>query len=618
MLEGKVTLEEETVSSLYSRLFSLPGTFRAVVLGFVLSLFSSALLVSLFFPLHASLLNQTTMLEVILSGLVIFFGAFVISSGLSCIVFRRRKSKIMSLRRTLGVSLFSLVFTDAVLLIGWIVGYVLSLSLLLSSWVLGLAAGFTVRLLVNLVIVDGHAMASFLDSFGQPLLESLPFVVLYPMALSLDFLLLVMLTVIVFGTSATAYVRVVGRQLKRSTSIDGRVFLRSFLTEWSAGVGEELEKAIDKNSVTRDLEVAALSFKNKKGKTKCILLIPSIHPGPFRGVGSSSLPSFLMQRLEKDFGCPVLCAHGPSTHGENLVRSSQCQDIYERTLDILKRCHSYPSSGPIVRLSEDGMSVSCQIFGDYALLVSASSPSLPTDDISLEVGESAVAAAQKSIKKAFFIDSHSCIDPESDYVLPGSAISKLLAKLSQRTVINASELDQRPFMVGASKFRSTGMSRVEGMGEEGLSSLVIQVADRRYVYLLLDSNNLVVNLREQIVKGLKDAGFDDVEVLTSDTHTTSALRPGKMGYNPLGFLTPHDKIVKAAIQVTNSAVENLEHASVCIGSQLIKGLKVAGEENMKSILSGVRNSLKAAKRLAPICFGLATLLSTILVLLIAL
>jgi putative membrane protein len=618
MLEGKVPLEEETVSSLYSRLFNLPGTFRAVVLGFVLSLFSSALLVSLFFPLHASLLYRMTMFEVILSGIAIFFGAFVVSSGLSYIVFRRRKSKIMSLRRTLGVSLFSLVFTDAVLLIGWIVGYVLSLSLLLSFWVLGLAVGFTIRLLVNLVIVDGHAMTSFLDSLGQPLLESVPFLVLYPGALSLDFLFLVLLTVIVFAASATAYVRVVGRQLKRSTGIDGRVFLRSFLTEWSAGVAEELEKAIDKNSVTRDLGVATLSFKNKKGKTKCILLIPSIHPGPFKGVGSSSLPSFLMQRLEKDFGCPVLCAHGPSTHGENLVWSSQCQGIYERTLDILKRCRSFTSASPIVRLSEDGMSVTCQTFGDYALLVSASSPSLPTDDISLEVGENVVAAAQKSIKKAFFIDSHSCIDPESDYVLPGSAISKLLVKLSERAAINASKLDQRPFMVGASKLRTTGISRVEGMGEEGLSSLVIQVADSRYVYVLFDSNNLVVNLRELIVKGLRDAGFDDVEILTSDTHTTSALRPGKMGYNPLGFLTPHDKIVKTAIQATNSAVENLEDASVCIGSQLIEDVKVAGEENMKNILSGVRNSLKAAKRLAPVCFGLATLVSAILVLLIAL
>lgn len=606
-------MEEETVSSLYSRLFNLPGMFKIVTLGFVFSMFASALLLSLFLPSHTGPLYQLTTFEFFLSGFAIFFEAFAISSGLSYIVFKRRRSRIMNLRRTLGVSLFSLVFTTVVLLIGWIFDSVFAFPLLIGFWVFALAAGFTIRLLVNLVIADGHYVTSFLDSFSQPLLESAPFVVLYEMAWFLNFVFLVLAVIIVFAVSATMYVEVIGSQLKRSTGVDGRAFLRSFLTEWSVGAGEELESIIDKNSTTEDLRIATLSFKDKKGKLKCILLIPSIHPGPFKGVGSSSLPSYLMQRLEKDFGCPAICAHGPSTHGENLVRSSQCQDIYEITLGILKRSHSYVSSGPILKLSEGGMSVACQTFGDSCLLVSTSSPSLPTDDISLEVGENAIAAAQKSIKEAFFVDSHSCIDPESDYVLPGSKISRLLVGLSQRAAENASKLSKRPFMIGAAKLRSTGISRVEGMGEEGVSALVVQVANKRNVYLVFDSNNLVVNLNDLLTEELRGAGFDDVEVLTSDTHSTSALTPGKMGYNPLGFLTPHDKIVKAAIRVTNSAVDNLEDATVCVGSQLVKNIRVAGEQNMKNILSGVRNSIKAAKKLAPVFFGFAIALSAILI-----
>jgi putative membrane protein len=563
-------------------------------------------------PTHAGSNYQLTLFEVLLSGFAFFFGAFLISSGLSYIVFKSRKSKIMNLRRTLGVSLFSLIFTDAVLLIGWTINYLFTVPLLLIFWIFALCAGFTIRLLVDLVIVNGHYVACFLDSFGQPLLEIAPFIALYRMEWSPSFLLLLIVAVIIFAISSITYVGVVGKQLKRSTGVDGRVFLRSFLTQWSAGVGEELERAIEERSVTKDLRIATLSFVNKKGNTKCILLIPSIHPGPFKGVGSSSFPSYLAQRLEKEFGCPALCAHGPSTHGENLVRSSQYEAIYETTLGILKRCQSYASSGPMIRFSEGGMSVACQTFGDSALLVGASSPQFPTDDITLEVGKNAETAAQKFIKKAFFIDSHSCINPESDYVLPGSAISKLLVKLSGRVADSASKLSQRPFMAGAAKLRSTGISRVEGMGEEGVSALVVQVADKRNVYVLFDSNNLVVDLRDLIIRELRGAGFDDAEILTSDTHTTSALRPGKMGYCPLGLLTPHDRIVKAAIQVANSAVNNLEDASVFVASQLIMDVKVAGEENMKNILSGVRDSLKAAKRLAPICFGLATLLSALL------
>jgi predicted neutral ceramidase superfamily lipid hydrolase len=233
------------------------------------------------------------------------------------------------------------------------------------------------------------------------------------------------------------------------------------------------------------------------------------------------------------------------------------------------------------------------------------------------VGENAIVAAQESIKEATFIDSHSCIDPESDYVMPGSKISKLLVKLSQKVAENASKLDKRPFMIGAAKLRSTGISRVEGMGEEGVSALVVQVSGKRNIYLLFDSNNLIVNLSDAIEKELRRAGFDDVEVLTSDTHSTSALTPGKLGYNPLGFLTPPDKIVKLAVRVADSAVDNLEDASVCVGSRVVEDTRVAGEENMKNILSGVRNSLKIAKNLAPVSFGLAVVLSAILVFLLS-
>jgi putative membrane protein len=161
--------------------------------------------------------------------------------------------------------------------------------------------------------------------------------------------------------------------------------------------------------------------------------------------------------------------------------------------------------------------------------------------------------------------------------------------------------------------RSTGISRIEGMGEEGVSALIVEVADKRNIYLFFDSNNLVVNLRELLKRELLQLGFDNVEVLTSDTHSTSALTPGKMGYNPLGFSTPHDKIVKVAIRVANSAIDGLEDASVCIGSQLITDVRVAGEENMQNILTGVRNSLKVAKNLAPISFGFATVFSAIMV-----
>jgi putative membrane protein len=601
---------------MYSRLFRLPRLYRIVVFGFVFSVFTSVLLASVFPPSSAGFLYRLALPDIFLSDLCFFFAAFVVSSALSSLIFRVRKSKIMNTRRTLGVSLFSLAFTCGVFFIGWVLDFVFFIPLLVDSLIFALAGGFTVRLLVDLVIAHGHYVSSLGDSLSQPLLESLFFFASYGATQFLSLLSLEVAVISIFALFTTAYVRTIGAQLKKSTGVDGRVFFSSFLTEWSSGIGEELENIIDKNATTRDLRITTFSFRDKHGKMKCNLIIPSIHPGPFKGVGSSGLPSYLVRSLERNFHCPAICVHGPSTHGQNLVRSSQCQDICEITLGILKRCHSYISSGPMVKLSEGGLSVACQTFGDSAIIVATSSPSLPTDDISLEVGENAIVAAQESIKEAFFVDSHSCIDPESDYVLPGSEISKLLVRLSHSVAQRASRLEKRPFKIGAAKLRSTGISLVEGMGEEGISAFVVQVASAQYLYLIFDSNNLVVNLSETLSKELREAGFDDVEVLTSDTHSTSALTPGKLGYNPLGFLTPHDKLVKLAVQVTNSAVDNLEDASVCVGSQVVKNVRVAGEENMKNILSGVRSSLRIAKKLAPVSFGLAATFSAILIFLL--
>jgi putative membrane protein len=400
--------------------------------------------------------------------------------------------------------------------------------------------------------------------------------------------------------------------------VDGRAFFSSFLSEWSAGVGEELERIIGKNSSEKDLRIAVFSFRTKKGKMKATLIVPSIHPGPFKGVGSSDLPGYLVRKLEKDFSCPAICAHGPSTHGENLVSSRQCEDIYRKTLETLEQCRIYRDSSMVQRTSEAGISVACQIFGGAALLVSSSSPSLPTDDISFDVGENAIAAALESVKEAVFVDSHSCIDPSSDYVWSGSRISKLLVGLSRGSAEKASRLNKLPFKIGVAKIRSTGISKVEGMGEEGVSALAVQVADKSNVYLFFDSNNLVFDLRRLLTEELVRLGFDEVEVLTSDTHSTSALTPGKIGYNPLGLSTPRNKIVSTAISVANLALKNVEDASVCIGSQVVKGVRIAGEENMQNILKGVRNSLKVAKRLAPVSFGFATVISAILVFLFSL
>jgi predicted neutral ceramidase superfamily lipid hydrolase len=461
-------------------------------------------------------------------------------------------------------------------------------------------------------MVSDHPVISIMDSLSQPLLVSLVLLEFFDGSEFTIFLLSFLAVVAIFAFFTYIYVEVVGSQLKKATGVDGRIFFKAFLSEWSAGIGNELEEIIEENSVKEDLRVASLSFRNRRGKMKAVMVVPSIHPGPFKGIGSSDIPGYLMRKLEKDVDCPVICAHGPCTHGQDLVRSSQCEDIYKETLETLKggRLTSERSS-LLVDATEGDVSVKCQVFGDFAILTSSSSSSLPIDDVSLLVGDAAVAMAKKFFKEAVFIDSHSCIDPESDYVWPGSEVGKLLVKASQRVAKEASQLREESFKVGAAKLRNTRISKIDGMGDEGVSAIVFQIGDKKVVYVFFDSNNLVVDLRASLAKELAKMGFDAVEILTSDTHSTSALSPGKIGYNPLGYSTPHDKVLQLAITVCRRASRNLEGVSASLGVRVIRGIKVVGEKNIQNILTGVSNSLRVAKRLAPVSFGFATILTAL-------
>jgi len=610
-------LEEQTVSSMYSRLFKLPRLSWIVSFGVVFSLLLDFLVVYGFSRIIGEGLFQVKFFVNLVLCFAILFGAFIVSSILSSYAFVGRFSRVMNSRRTLSVSLFSLIFADGVFVVGWVLYVVLLTPVLVESFMFALTAAFTVRLLVSLVMVDDRLVSSMGDSLIQPLLVSVVLVEFFEPAWFANFLLRFLVVAGIFSAFTFLYVKATGSQLKKVTNVDGRVFFRAFLSEWSAGIGDELEGIIERNSTREDLKIASFSFRSKRGNMKAVMVVPSIHPGPFKGIGSSDLPGYLMRKLERDLGCPVICAHGPSTHGQDLVKSSQCEDIYKETLETLRE-EGYTSkySSSLAEVTEGDVSVTCQIFGDFAILTGRSSSSLPIDDVSLRVGNAAVAAAKKSVKEAVFVDCHNSIDPESDYVWPGSRIGRLLVKASRRATKEASQFGKDPFKVGAAKLKATGISKIDGMGEEGVSAIVFQIAKKIVAYVFFDSNNLMLNLRDLLTKELVKMGFDAAEVITSDTHSTSALSPSKMGYNPLGYSTPPDRILQLAAKVSKRALKNLEDASACVGVRVIRQVKVAGEKNIQNILRGVRDSLKVAKRLAPVSFGSATLLSIVPLLLL--
>ena len=61
-----------------------------------------------------------------------------------------------------------------------------------------------------------------------------------------------------------------------------------------------------------DADISVTLLKFDASKTKAAIIVPQVHPGPFKNIGSSLLPSLLKHEVEKEFGCERLRSFGNS------------------------------------------------------------------------------------------------------------------------------------------------------------------------------------------------------------------------------------------------------------------------------------------------------------------
>ena len=76
------------------------------------------------------------------------------------------------------------------------------------------------------------------------------------------------------------------------------------------------------------------------------------------------------------------------------------------------------------------------------------------------------------------------------------------------------------------------------MGTGGITATVVQVEKQKTAYVVIDGNNMISGLREKILAALTSAGFDESEIITTDTHTVTAIiigqGGGRRGFHPVG------------------------------------------------------------------------------------
>ncbi len=589
----------------YSSMFFLPSFKKAVASVAVLCIGGVSISTfALFFSVDRLFSSLFLGVSVFVS---VIFSDYVISK-----VFLS-KDAIYILRRTVALSLFCWILWMFFIIIGIAFGTFFGLMWWVKICLLGFAAVTTFRAVVFIATSSVGFLRRLMSSLFSPLLCMAPFMVFWA---SIDneiprqFLPFLIISTIAGCSFAFLFVFLVDRLGRSTYGVPSMPLFRAFMLNWVAALNAPFEALLEKLGENENIEITLLKFDSYK--PKAAIIVPLVHPGPFKNIGSSLLPSLLKRDFEKEFGCDTCVPLGILGHELDLASQVQNQKIITEVIESAKFPASAYKASPFVKVTEGFVTASCQVFGNAFLLSFTLAPKT-TEDLPQELGRIVNEEAEKlGLKCSVVVNAHNSINDIVDVEASIDTLRDVASKCLKKAV----SMPSYTFEVGASTIFPTEFSLKDGMGSGGITAVVVNVAEQKTAYVVIDGNNMVSGLREEILSALKSAGFHECEVFTTDTHAVSAVVLGRRGYHPVGEVMNHEILIRRITEVANEAASNLESCKAGCLRLVVPRVRVIGEERLASLSMLVDKALRRAKQIvAPIFVSEGLLLILLLALL---
>jgi putative membrane protein len=585
----------------YSSMFFLPSSRKAVgaiaglcigIMGpstFALFLSVEGLISSLFFGV--SLFATTLLFDYVTSKIV--FG----------------NDPIYVLRRTVALSLFCWILWLFFIIPGVIFGAVFDLWWWVNLCLLGFAAVLTFRAVVFISTSSVAFLRRLASSLLQPFLCIAVFVIFWnslDSAIPLQVLPFLVISPIVSCASALLFVFLIDRLGRRMYDVPSMPLFRAFMLNWVAGLNAPFEGFLEKLGENEDIEIALLRFDSYK--PKAAIIVPLVHPGPFKNIGSSLLPSMLKREFEKEFGCDTCVPLGILGHELDLASQAQNQKIISHVINSAKFASSADRATPFVKVTDGFATASCQVFENTAFLSFTLAPKT-TEDLPQQLGQIVREEAEKhGLNCNIVVNAHNSIDDTVDV----DASLETLHAVASKCLEKAVSLPSYPFEVGAATVFPKEFDLKDGMGPGGITAVVVQVAEQKTAYVVIDGNNMVSGLREEILSALKAAGFHASEVFTTDTHAVSAVVLGRRGYHPVGEVMNHETLISYIQEAAKTATARLEHCKAGCLRMVVPEVRVIGKARLESLSMLVDKALQRAKQIVAPIFALEGLILILL------
>ena len=589
----------------YSSLFRLPS-YRRVLL-FQALLIVIGLLLATFVAFQKP--------QGITIGLAMGFSVLSIGVMLDYVVsvWVLKDDAVFDFRRTAALSLYCWMLWMFFIFVGSAISIPFGLRWWIRFTLLGFSAVLIFRSVVFNAISTMNSLRIFAATFLQPLLCTLPFLVVWTgidHVFTLQFWSFFIFSAIVAIGASHLFLGALNRLGMKTVGIASLPIFKAFLLNWIIGLNSPLEEALENLGEEQDTSISLVKFVGSK--TKIVIAVPSIHPGPFKNVGSSQLPSLLKASLERELNCIACVPHGLSGHEVDLASQAENQKVINCTLGAIGFPATEGSATSLVTASNSSATSCCQMFGNIAFISFTLAPKT-TEDFPPEFGEFVrQEAAKLGIDCCVIVNAHNSIGEEPNSREALESLKQIATECLRKAVSEK----QMPFEVGADTVNPKEFSLEDGMGAGGITVVVFKTGRNYIGYVVIDGNNIVSGLREKIQSALASKGISKSEVFTTDTHSVNAVVLTKRGYNPVGETMDLTRLISYIEKAAVVAMEDLESANAGCCEVPIAKVRVIGEKQLETLCLLIDKSVQRAKRIAaPLFIGSGLLLMLFLMLL---
>lgn len=581
----------------YSSLFKLPP-YRKVVLSLALICTCVGLLSS--FALFKSF-------QGLADGFSLGFSLFFITLVLDYIssVFILRQDPLYDMRRTAALSLFCWVL--------WLLFIVVGVAAALyfnSAWSVKLCLlGFSAVLIFRLIVFGSTSSVNFKKFLLASLIQPLSWIAFFLLFwakigynVSPQILFFLILSLIVGLSSSFSFLTLLNSVGKQTLGVPSLSIFRAFLLNWVVDLNAPFEDFLEKLSEAQNVEVSLIKFGSFK--PKAIIVVPSVHPGPFKNIGSSLLPSMLKTILEEKLNCIACVPHGLFGHEFDLASQLQSQKLVESVIESVGFEVSESKATPFIKVSKNSATACCQIFGNFALLSFTLAPGT-TEDFPQELGLFVRQEAEKRrLSCCVIVNAHNSINGPVSVQEALEALKTVAVACLEKCV----SLRKFPFEVGAATVFPERFGSRDGMGPGGITVIVVKVGEQKTAYVVIDGNNMISGLRDKILSCLYSIGIEEGEVFTTDSHSVNAVVVGGRGYHPVGEVMDHEILIGYIKEATVSALSNLEPVKVACRDITVSGIKVIGIKPLEALCLLVDKTLQKAKKIVVPIFAFTWLI----------